>query len=257
MKDDSNKFMDIDALIDKHDGNAKTKVSEKKLIANRANAGKSTGPRTAEGKKRSSQNSLKHGLLARTVLFDDKGEPDAEFLSVYHALREQYATANVAMVLRLDVLLTDYWRMVQATKAEAAFIRTGGVKNLGTDWAQKVHRYRTASQNSFMKSLDIVEKLRAKQEDLEDLEDADADEEGAEPDLCVNKTEDPEGTKPAMPTVDREIQQTAAEEVKTAATTELPPYPPAESLGQDQPTAAPDHRDGVPEPDLPPRKNTE
>ena len=36
--------------------------SERQLAANRANARKSTGPRSASGKKRASRNALKHGL---------------------------------------------------------------------------------------------------------------------------------------------------------------------------------------------------
>ncbi len=39
-------------------------VSEKQLAANRRNAQKSTGPRTAEGKTRVSMNAMKHGLSA-------------------------------------------------------------------------------------------------------------------------------------------------------------------------------------------------
>lgn len=40
------------------------KISVEKLVANRANAQKSTGPLTAEGKLRSARNSAKHGLSA-------------------------------------------------------------------------------------------------------------------------------------------------------------------------------------------------
>jgi hypothetical protein len=39
-------------------------VSERRLAANRANAAHSTGPRTPEGKTRSSRNSRKHGFAA-------------------------------------------------------------------------------------------------------------------------------------------------------------------------------------------------
>jgi hypothetical protein len=43
------------------------KISVEKLVANRANAQRSTGPLTAEGKLRSARNSAKHGLSASLV----------------------------------------------------------------------------------------------------------------------------------------------------------------------------------------------
>src|SRR5438552_2753171 len=56
-------------------------VSERKRQANRLNAQKSTGPRSAEGKDKVSQNALTHGLTAEkhTVLpGEDAGEYDSE-----------------------------------------------------------------------------------------------------------------------------------------------------------------------------------
>jgi hypothetical protein len=43
-------------------------TSPAQLAANAANAQHSTGPRTTEGKDRSSQNASKHGLTAREVV---------------------------------------------------------------------------------------------------------------------------------------------------------------------------------------------
>ena len=49
------------------------------ILANRANALKSTGPRTSEGKDASRRNALKHGLAAETlVLPEDEGDAVAE-----------------------------------------------------------------------------------------------------------------------------------------------------------------------------------
>ena len=51
-------------------------ATEKQIQANRNNAKKSTGPRTEQGKAASSQNALKHGLLARDAVLP--GEDPAE-----------------------------------------------------------------------------------------------------------------------------------------------------------------------------------
>src|SRR6266849_1379428 len=52
-----------------------TRISKRKLKANRRNAGRSTGPRTAAGKKRSRWNALRHGLTAKTTLLPGLERP--------------------------------------------------------------------------------------------------------------------------------------------------------------------------------------
>jgi len=55
-------------------------ISEKKLLANRMNAKKSTGPKTVNGKGKSSMNSFKHGLNAKKfMLKDEKVEEFEEY----------------------------------------------------------------------------------------------------------------------------------------------------------------------------------
>ena len=55
-------------------------ISEKQLSANRANAQKSTGPRTEEGKRRSALNALRHGLTAQVTIMT---EADREALEAF------------------------------------------------------------------------------------------------------------------------------------------------------------------------------
>ena len=63
-------------------------TSEAKLAANRRNALKSAGPKTAEGKARSSANALTHGLTAKH--FVAKGESIAEFERLSQSVLAQF-----------------------------------------------------------------------------------------------------------------------------------------------------------------------
>ena len=49
-----------------------------KTAANCANALQSTGPRTVEGKTRSSMNAVRHGILSRAVLLPDESPEEFE-----------------------------------------------------------------------------------------------------------------------------------------------------------------------------------
>ncbi len=59
-------------------------ISDDKLKANRENAQHSTGPKTPEGKKRSSLSALRHGLTGRVVLMPD------EDLQAYEAFSKRW-----------------------------------------------------------------------------------------------------------------------------------------------------------------------
>jgi hypothetical protein len=48
--------------------------TEKRINASRANGAKSRGPRTNSGKSISSQNAVRHGMLARAVVLDDESK---------------------------------------------------------------------------------------------------------------------------------------------------------------------------------------
>ena len=76
--------------------------SEARLNANRANAQKSTGPKTAEGKERSRRNGLKHGLSGSGVVAPelDQVEVEARSLDLMTDLKPK-TNAGLLLVIRM------------------------------------------------------------------------------------------------------------------------------------------------------------
>jgi hypothetical protein len=56
-------------------------ASEARILANRANAQRSTGPKTPEGKERSRANSLKHGLTGEGIVLPEGDAAEVERLT--------------------------------------------------------------------------------------------------------------------------------------------------------------------------------
>jgi hypothetical protein len=99
-------------------------TSLKQLAANRLNALKSTGPRSEQGKRRSRQNALRHGLTAETLVAALESAADyQEFeASIAADYRPRSATESV-LVLRLASLL---WRLRRSTSIETGLFRIQG-----------------------------------------------------------------------------------------------------------------------------------
>ena len=120
MRDKKNK-LSVTPMKQRTTNSERGKISERRLAANRANAKKSTGPRTQRGKGYSRLNSFKHGLFAKKVMFDDRGKLlYPELFGLYEALCEQYGTDDIRVQLLLDTLIMDCWRMKQALELEVS-----------------------------------------------------------------------------------------------------------------------------------------
>ncbi len=91
----------------------KEPISEARLRANRQNAQKSTGPKTARGKAYSRRNALKHGLLINSVLFSSDGTPmNEELHDLWDSLQAKYGSGDVGTELLLESLVVEWWRLV-------------------------------------------------------------------------------------------------------------------------------------------------
>ena len=97
-------------------------VSTRQLVANRANALKSTGPKTAAGKARAAANALASGLYAKLVVLPSLGETPDGFLAFQRAVAKSLGargTAERALAARVAAIL---WRQQRVMVAETAAI---------------------------------------------------------------------------------------------------------------------------------------
>ena len=69
-------------------------ASEARIAANRANAARSTGPKTVEGKEQSRRNALKHGLAGAGVVLPEKDAAEVERKAEAYA-REMNASGEI------------------------------------------------------------------------------------------------------------------------------------------------------------------
>jgi hypothetical protein len=80
-----------------------------KILANRLNALKSTGPRTAEGKAIASQNSVKHGLLAERDVITS--ESQADFDQYRQQLLDELSPVTPMESVLAERIVTLSWRL--------------------------------------------------------------------------------------------------------------------------------------------------
>ena len=96
-------------------------TTEKQKQASRNNAKHSTGPKTDEGKQRSSQNTLKHGLYAVESVIP--GEDPAEFDDLCHEFGERYLPDGPYERSLVRQMADAEWRLRRITRLEADFLK--------------------------------------------------------------------------------------------------------------------------------------
>ena len=92
-------------------------ATQAQIHANRQNARKSTGPRTAEGKATASQNSLKHGLLAQQAVI--KGEDPGQFEFYRDQMLAELAPAGAMESMLAERAVGLAWRLKRAERVQA------------------------------------------------------------------------------------------------------------------------------------------
>jgi len=96
----------------------KSSISSRKLAANRANAQKSTGPRSAEGKARSSQNSTTHGLFCHAAVLP--GENKFDFHGMRTGFMLGFNPQDTVELMLVDRIVLANWKLRRLQESELA-----------------------------------------------------------------------------------------------------------------------------------------
>jgi hypothetical protein len=94
-------------------------ATEKQIAANRLNAAKSTGPKTADGKARSSHNAIKHGMTAKSSLLSHE---DEHHFSIWRGeLMRELSPVGFSEELLVHRIIQCFWRLSRAARYERVF----------------------------------------------------------------------------------------------------------------------------------------
>jgi hypothetical protein len=149
-------------------------VSSARAEASRKNGARSRGPKSPEGKARSAQNALKHGLRAQKYVVLPEADPD-EFADLQAAMIEELAPVGALQTVLARRVAVAAWRLARADRLEVevfahrswgadvnpglAMIRDGN----GTRSFETLLRYRGAAMAEFWRVLKTLKALQAEQ----------------------------------------------------------------------------------------------
>ena len=154
-------------------------VSNARAEASRQNGAKSRGPKTPEGRARSAQNALKHGLRAEKYLVLPE-EDAAEFAGLEAALVEELAPVGALQTLLAQRVAVAAWRLARADRIETELFEERGYGNAssglalirdgnGTRSFETLLRYRGAAMAEFWRALKTLKALQAEQAAVGDM----------------------------------------------------------------------------------------
>lgn len=127
---------------------------------NRRNAQLSTGPKTAEGKARASQNAIRHGLSSDKFLVFEWENLD-DFIELLQNLREEHQPATQTEALLVEQMAQHFWLSQRALRLQSmCFHRELPLCEEPKQMALYM-RYEASHERAFHKCLAELNKLRA------------------------------------------------------------------------------------------------
>ena len=141
-------------------GQAKS-VSPRKLAANQANAQRSTGPQTAEGKAKSSQNSCKHGFFARRPLpaGEEGDQLWEEYRDFVNGIWEYYQPEGYMEGLLTEKIATESIRFSRLLDYQSKYL--GQKQAFHFQGVDRVLRFQSAINRQLFQTIHELERLQA------------------------------------------------------------------------------------------------
>ena len=149
--------------------------SVRRILSSRTNGSRSSGPVTVEGKRRSAQNAVSHGLLCRQIVMKDESPECFEVVMRDHLDRLKPADGvEFAMV---EEMVASHWRLRRAWALEARLLENEAAAQTDVDPLDRLanafadlsakpslglmHRYQTRLHLNYQRALYNMLLLRA------------------------------------------------------------------------------------------------
>jgi hypothetical protein len=125
-------------------------ATKAQVAANRRNAKKSTGPRTAEGKEAVSQNAFKHGLFVKKAVVRD--ESQEEYDAHREALMAELLPVGAMESFLAERVVNLSWRIIRAERMQNQSVDYLGMEEFSDYMRDRYRRiYRAANGISYGK----------------------------------------------------------------------------------------------------------
>ncbi|MGD0966280.1 MAG: hypothetical protein ABSA57_20585 [Candidatus Acidiferrales bacterium] len=146
------------------DDQKKKPVSPEKLAANRKNAQGSTGPRTAAGKRRASQNSYKHGIFALRLFPTNElvARDGADYNRIFGSYRNHYSPVGDLEYLYLEKIAVHSLRLARLLEHEQKIFGERWVFELRS--TDRISRYEANIRRQLEKDIERLESLQQKRQ---------------------------------------------------------------------------------------------
>jgi len=118
-------------------------ATEKQINANRKNAQKSTGPKTAEGKAAVSQNAVKHGIFTDSIIF---GENLADYEAFHNEMLAELDPVGAVETTMAKRIVSLWWRLKRAERMQNETIEDMIIRKVTNSTSRDCREYTLSDQ---------------------------------------------------------------------------------------------------------------